>query len=51
MTKEEIELLKSINDNIGLIVKKLGSVDLNLEPEIETEEAKKPNAELLLEGE
>lgn len=51
MTPEELELLRSINNNIGLIVNKLGVSDLNLEPEIETEEAVKPSAELLLESE
>jgi hypothetical protein len=51
MTPEELELLRSINNNIGIIVNKLGVSDLSLEPEIETEETVKPNSELLLEGE
>lgn len=51
MTPEELELLRSINNNIGIIVNKLGGVDLNSELEIETEDTAKPNSELLLEGE
>jgi hypothetical protein len=51
MTPEELTLLKSINDNIGIIVNKLGGVDLNSELGIETEDIAKSNSELLLEGE
>jgi hypothetical protein len=51
MTPEELTLLQNINNNLGLIVNKLGASELSLEPEIETEEAVKTNAELLLESE
>lgn len=51
MTPEELSLLQNINNNLGLIVNKLGASDLNLEPEVETEETIKSNSELLLEGE
>ena len=51
LTPEELNLLKSINDNIGIIVNKLGGVELDSEATIETEEAAKPSSELLLEGE
>ena len=50
MTPEELSLLTSINNNLELIVNKIGAIDSKSEPELETESSNS-EAELLLEGE
>lgn len=50
MTPDELTLLSSINDKLGILINKFSAETLE-EPKVETEETEKPNSELLLEGE